>query len=806
MNAILSLSTLVPSLDDKKIVRERLSKATFVGIDFGTSTTVVSYSVIGDETTPIKTDTIPILQTLQDGRIHESHLVPTVIAWYDEQLLIGTGAAQLKNQLTHNVNIWFSFKMGLGVDLGSQYFNTKLPKGHAIATIETPVDAARVFFKYLKKHIEQYLRDQGLSSQIYYSVSVPASFESNQRRDLLSALASAGIPLTAQALIDEPNAAFLSYIGESNFSSLQIYIPEGSPLHILVFDFGAGTCDISILEIARSPHGFSSKNLAISRFTALGGDDIDRQIVDQVLLPQLLEQNNYTRHDFRTVDLNKRIIPNLQRTAEELKIRICKSIAAELISKKLPAIASTEESIKLMKELDIPLSQKQLKLTDPSMSYQAFQEVMVPFIAESSSLESSDISIFSPIESSLRKADLELTDLDMVLLIGGSSSNPHVQVALHKYFSDCPIEIPSDLRSHVSMGAAINSLILNGMGYSLIRPITSEPIIVITRDRRLQTIISAGIEIPCPQKVFDFCTSEEVQFKIQIPICVGNENKILTVIEIDAPTFSGFEPNTWVKLTCELNEDKVLNVSAAIGNKQVTSTMVNPLANRELTTEERIVFEAEKNANELAARNGGKPTVESLLDLVEACADAGDYLRAAETLETVQMLDKNNRRETNICYYYDKAGNYNQASKWAEIAYQKQVTSTNAYNLAIFKEKTGDFSEYERLMTECLQIDANYNAALLIYGKYLISKKNKRGWEMIERAFNLMYGSFVMNILDEVEYPRLISAAKVLNRNDVVEAVKNAERASKAENKWYSEENLLIPQGNYSDNFIKGLP
>ena len=63
--------------------------------DFGTSTTVVSYSVIGDETTPIKTDTIPIPQTLQDGRIHESHLVPTVIAWYDEQLLMkfaGDGA------------------------------------------------------------------------------------------------------------------------------------------------------------------------------------------------------------------------------------------------------------------------------------------------------------------------------------------------------------------------------------------------------------------------------------------------------------------------------------------------------------------------------------------------------------------------------------------------------------------------------------------------------------------------------------------------------------------------------------------
>ncbi len=199
--------------------------------------------------------------------------------------------------------------MGLGEDLGPVYYNSRLTARNPTATIEKPEDAARVFFDFLKTQIEDYVQQHKLPSIIHYSVSVPASFESNQRTSLLSALTSAGIKLDGKLLIDEPNAAFLSYLAESNLNGLgSLNIPESSPLQILVFDWGAGTLDISILEIARSDlGGLTCKNLAISKFTALGGDDIDKRIVTDILLPQLFKQNNCNFDDFRSADLNKRI-------------------------------------------------------------------------------------------------------------------------------------------------------------------------------------------------------------------------------------------------------------------------------------------------------------------------------------------------------------------------------------------------------------------------------------------------------------------------------------------------------------------
>ncbi|HCF57157.1 MAG TPA: hypothetical protein DFS52_04050, partial [Myxococcales bacterium] len=106
------------------------------------------------------------------------------------------------------------------------------------------------------------------------------------------------------------------------------------------------------------------------------------------------------------------------------------------------------------------------------------------------------ISIFEPVESALRKAGLDADELDMILLIGGSSENPYLQAALHG-FSEAEVEVPRDLRVHVSTGAALNSLFLNGFGVNVVRPITSEPILVVTREQGLQTLVPAGTEIPC---------------------------------------------------------------------------------------------------------------------------------------------------------------------------------------------------------------------------------------------------------------------------------------------------------------------
>ncbi|TWH43593.1 Hsp70 family protein [Dulcicalothrix desertica] len=807
MSSALSLSNVMGVRLAQDSIQEQLSNTTYVGIDFGTSTTTISYSILGNDSVPIETYAMPVQQLLEDGRLYESHLVPTVIAWYKEQLFIGVGASSLKSQLQQGINLWASFKMGLGEDLGPVYYNSRLPAGHPSTTIEKPEDAARVFFHFLKNQVEDYVRQHSLPSHIRYSVSVPASFESNQRTSLLSALSDAGIKLDGKLLIDEPNAAFLSYLAESSLNGLgSLNIPESSPLQILVFDWGAGTLDVSILEIGRSEAGgLTCKNLAISKFTALGGDDIDKRIVTDILLPQLFKQNKCSFDDFRSADLSKRIIPKLQKTAEDLKILACKSVSSQMVSNRLPSIATSNQRLELNRSIDVDLPKQKLNFVNPSMSYSEFNEVMDSFFVGA---DSGDISVFAPIESSLRKAEINNSDLDLILFIGGSSSNPYVQVALANYFTGVEIEIPRDLRSHVSTGAAVNSLLLNGLGLTLVRPIVSEPILLITRNG-LQTLIAAGTEISSTNKEFDFCTGDNEQEKIQIPLCVGNENKILTVITIDADTYSGtFAPNTWVRVNCGLSEDKVLSVTASINGNEVVSTLVNPFANRELTTEERLVFEAEKIANEMTARNGGKPSVPGLLYLVEACKEAKYYLRAAETLELVQMLDKNERYETSICCYYDWSNKKKQALAWGEKAYEKDESAINASNLAILYSNNGDYSKYESLMEKSLSLNPDLVFPLVSYGSYLMRKdasRQARGREFVQRAFDSLYKAFLDKKLHISTYKTLINAAEALGKSDVVKAVKMRKLELSAKSKFYDEDSLLASQMENNQNLSNKL-
>ena len=293
MAILLSIKSLVTA-DWKQL---KGTEATYVGIDFGTSTTVVSYSYYDEQSDSVKCDVIPIRQKEYDGAMSKSEKLPTVIALYDNQILVGTGASSLKYELEKNKDIWYSFKMELGEDLGPKYYNSTLNREKPIQ-IQNAKDATSVFFRFLKKEIENLVHTKGLNDNIKYAVSIPASFEANQRRDLIEALSINQIDVSKQALIDEPNAAFLSYILDSESFGETITIPDGVNPKMLVFDFGAGTCDISILEIGVNRKGVYSKNLSISKFEKLGGDDIDRYIACNILYPELLVQNGLDSDDF----------------------------------------------------------------------------------------------------------------------------------------------------------------------------------------------------------------------------------------------------------------------------------------------------------------------------------------------------------------------------------------------------------------------------------------------------------------------------------------------------------------------------
>lgn len=790
----LSINQLLPEVADRSIVENKIHGSTFIGIDFGTSTTVVSYAVVGDKNAPLKTNPIPIRQLNFDGNVLTHHLVPSCIAFQNNQLYVGQGAKMLKSKLQPDQNIWFSFKMNLGKDIGPEFTRTELREGNPYGKIENPLDATKLFFKELKREIENYIQEQNLPRKLFYSVSIPASFEANQRADLKKALEFANIPINETLFIDEPNAAFLSYLVQANNNGFQNYnIPVDSPLHILVFDFGAGTCDISIIEIGRKTGKLYSKNIAISQFEQLGGDDIDRAIVKEILLPQLAKQNNISVEEIRENNYKKILLPKLQAVAEQLKIKVCKAVASNKVGQELPSLINSTERIPFLQTIDFILPKQVMRFENPSISPKEFTEVMKKFTSETLAFNFQDDveslkSIFTVINSALLKANIEKGDIDLVLLIGGSSYNPYIQTALYRHFDNSDIEIPQDLQSHVSNGTAINSFLANGLGVDIIKPIVSEPIFIILQNEVKKIVVYEGTEIPCKEILIeDLRPQRNDQKEIEIPICVSSKEKILTILKLKNE--KGFSTTDKITLKCEISHDKLITFRAFIQNLEISTEPLNPFANSALSTEDIAEKQLLKLLYKATKENGGKPPLDKLKALSQFYVKTERHLKAAETFENIQQLDPNRRYETSICYHYAEAGRKKLSDNWAEIAYQKNPTSTNAYNLALTKSLQGKTEEYKKLMEEAVSLGSD--AAMLTYGEYLLSKDKNRAQELIQKAFDIWYQEFQTNQLSKNDFTRLIRAAKQLGKIQIAEQVQKAKDKLKDEKgiSWYNPEN-----------------
>lgn len=790
MSNQLSIYNLIPQQKQQLALNE-----TYVGIDFGTSTTVASICTM-DGSKQIKTVAIPFKQTLADGRLQEHHLLPSVIAWVNNQLLIGKGAYELKYKLTEGVNLWHSFKMELGTDLGPKYFNSQLCAGHPLATIESPRDAALVFFNFVRQGIEAFVEENGLSTIIRYAVSIPAAFEANQRRELLDVLHEIGLSNDRHVFIDEPNAAFINYLVEYNHNSFKHYqIPDDSPLHILVFDFGAGTCDISLLALENKGSSFTTKNLSISNFLPLGGNDIDRAIARQILLPQVFAHNQLDEDALKKVDIDKRILPRLMGIAEQLKINVCKNVRVQMLGNRLSDLAFSDKTVRITANSEIKTPKMTLKLGEFYLSYAAFSELMKPFLDPFSSHDmcSDDgniVSIFSPINSALNKADLTMDQIDLQLMIGGSAQNPYVIDALSNQFPELEIEVPQDLQSHVSCGTSIYSRLIHGMDFDLIQPITSEPLLYMTQEG-VKVLVPANTPIPSHSVLFEpLRVGTDQQKLIEIPIFISTNDKLLHVIRVTEPRGKGFPINTLVQLNVQVTENKLVSVQVNIDGWAATVEYLNPFANHKLSPNESIVLDKFKKANISALNNNGRPTIAALNELIKAYANAGQHLKAAELLDNLQQMQPDRQALTSLCYHYAMAGKKKQAQYWAEQAYAKDKSSSTAYNLAL-DYKTSNEERYCQLMQEGLAMYDSDVCILQVYGAYLLDKDDPQGEPMLKKALKLLSADLNAGTISTSYLDRLIFCARRLDAVDVLEKATQERDKRKQGNKGYDEANLL---------------
>lgn len=669
---IITTSSLLPAVRNSSLMRGR----TYIGIDFGTSTTVVSIASYDESNCLIHTKSLRMKQKLPDGTIYSSEIVPSVIAWVNKQIFVGEGASQLKYQLKRGKNIWYSFKMELGEDLGAKYYESELREVNPF-NIRNPKDAARVFFAYLKYLITGYCKENNLSNNISYAVSIPASFEANQRKDLLDALIANDMMVSKQALIDEPNAAFISYAVTCATEGQPLYVSPDYNSKVLVFDFGGGTCDISILEIGKSANGLFSKNIAISKFTKLGGDDIDRYITYHYLMPRFLEANGKRMEQFRTNEM-KHIASALYKVAERLKILINKTLATLTADFVIPSLKNSESKTVVEFEVVVYTNKGELRQNSFYLTNKELTDTMNVFLkrgyGKTTQIKGEEEynSIYSPIESAIKKSKVSKEEIDYILFIGGSAQSPYIQEELKRYFEDSEMLVPSNLQTHVSQGAAIHSLLYNGMNKCLIQPISSEPIIIITREEQPKVILPAGTEIPCDTVVIDdLVTSREGQRVVELPICVGDIRKLLFNLKIESSIPSGFPINTPIQLTIEVNSDKMLIARATCMGIVCHVEPLSPFANKELSTEDRMALKAERQANIEAELNGGVPSKETLIALRRAYNKAGHVFKAAETYELQNELYPEADMYNGIAVLYNNAGATDKAIEFYEKALEQ---------------------------------------------------------------------------------------------------------------------------------------
>jgi tetratricopeptide (TPR) repeat protein len=292
--------------------------------------------------------------------------------------------------------------------------------------------------------------------------------------------------------------------------------------------------------------------------------------------------------------------------------------------------------------------------------------------------------------------------------------------------------------------------------------------------------------------VSDLVVQRDGQPKVELPICVSNEDKLLGTIDIPAPPGRSFKKGDSVTLTCQLSENKLVKVTAKTGSTMVDGSLLNPLSNEALTPEESRMLLARQAVNLSALENGGRPTVAAMLAYAYACAQADHYLQAAEAFAAVERLDASRDFASNVCYHYAMAGKRRLSDKWAETAYRRKPDPISAFNLALSKRSQGDLGGFQTLMEESIVMNPTFAPALEIYGHHLKEKGLAKGVALIETAFEEFSAAFDRQDLEVDDFPRLQRAAETLGRKDVIARIERRRLDLGVTQKMYDEANLAV--------------
>ncbi len=483
----------------------------YIGIDLGTTNSVMGWGTLNPQTNKLEPKVVEINMMIERGGMGKKELLPSCVYFKEgSPPIIGEYAKTMIGRQTSRVVK--SVKSDIGTPKQYEFDNTTYSAAEISSQIlKHLVASAKTLFGFMPDDVV---------------ITVPASFDSDMRAATIEAARLAGFRTheddgsPRNILLDEPRAALYDFINRQDKGEIpETLINFHTPKLVLVFDLGGGTLDVSLHRVSYEDHEFrlNIEDLAVSRYTQIGGDDFDQKLADHFFaayanrLPNNLNdfQMNLIKSDFLEF-------------AEQAKIDLSSEIETSKLMRYFDP--DTVETTIIQTPWENLVFQYDLTLTE-------YEDIIEPLLANQLTLESvaqldtlpACDNIIYPILDVLRKGERKLgtmPQVDAVLLNGGMTKLHTIQKRLETFFGFPPITA-GDADKAVARGAVVYHYDLH-RGIKPAR-ILNDTIGIEIAGGRVKPLVEAGTILPlsAPQSIEGLQVSDGAP-SLRLPFYLGS--------------------------------------------------------------------------------------------------------------------------------------------------------------------------------------------------------------------------------------------------------------------------------------------